>query len=91
MKRSLLIFLLAVIVISPAAASAAPVEINTSPALKPAVASDLDVSLRLIGGRGAVLIPGRDINLTFQTSSDAYVIIYNIDSEGYVHLLYPAD
>ena len=90
MKRSLLIFLLAVIVISPTAASAAPVEINTSPALKPAVASDLDVSLRLIGGRGAVLMPGRDINLTFQTSSDAYVIIYNIDSEGYVHLLYPA-
>ena len=91
MKRSLLIFLLAVIVLSPTAASAAPVEINTSPALKPAVASDIDVSLRLIGGRGAVLMPGRDINLTFQTSSDAYVIIYNIDSEGYVHLLYPAD
>jgi hypothetical protein len=53
--------------------------------------SDVDVSLRLIGGRGAVLMPGRDINLTFQTSSDAYVIIYNIDTEGYVHLLYPAD
>ena len=91
MKRSLLTFLLAVIVISPTVASAAPVEINNSPALKTTVVSDLDVSLRLIGGRGAVLMPGRDINLTFQTSSDAYVIIYNIDSEGYVHLLYPAD
>ncbi|MCK4548680.1 MAG: DUF4384 domain-containing protein, partial [Candidatus Krumholzibacteria bacterium] len=91
MKRSLLIFLLSVIVISPTAASAAPVEINNSPALKPVAAVDLDVSLRLIGGRGAVLMPGRDINLTFQTSSDAYVIIYNIDSEGYVHLLYPAN
>lgn len=91
MKRSLLLFLLAVIVILPAAALTAPVEINSSPALKPSVASDVDVSLRLIGGRGAVLMPGRDINLTFQTSSDAYVIIYNIDSEGYVHLLYPAD
>jgi hypothetical protein len=91
MKHSLLTFLLAAIFILPTAASAAPVEINSSPALKPAVVSDLDVSLRLIGGRGAVLMPGRDINLTFQTSSDAYVIIYNIDSEGYVHLLYPAD
>ena len=73
------------------AAPAAPVEINIPPALKPAVVSDIDVSVRLIGGRGAVLMPGRDINLTFQTSSDAYVIIYNIDSEGYVHLLFPAD
>ncbi len=91
MKRSLMIFLLTVVVISPTAASAAPVKINTSPALKPAVVSDLDISLRLIGGKGAVLMPGRDINMTFQTSSDAYVIIYNIDSEGYVHLLYPAD
>ncbi len=91
MNRSLLTFLLAVIVISSAAASAAPVEINNSPALKPVAAVDLDVSLRLIGGTGAVLMPGRDINLTFQTSSDAYVIIYNIDSEGYVHLLYPAN
>lgn len=90
MKHSLLTFLLAAIVISSAAASAAPVEINNSPALKPVPAADLDVSLRLIGGTGAVLMPGRDINLTFQTSSDAYVIIYNIDSEGYVHLLYPA-
>jgi hypothetical protein len=91
MKHSLLTFLLAAIVLSSAAASAAPVEINNSPALKPVPAADLDVSLRLIGGTGAVLMPGRDINLTFQTSSDAYVIIYNIDSEGYVHLLYPAD
>ncbi len=91
MKRSLLIFLFAAVVILPTAASTAPVEINNSPALKSVVASDVDVSLRLIGGRGAVLMPGRDINLTFQTSADAYVIIYNIDSEGYVHLLYPAD
>jgi hypothetical protein len=89
MNRSLLTFLLAVTVFSSAAATAAPVEINNSPALQPAAAVDLDVSLRLIGGTGAVLMPGRDINLTFQTSSDAYVIIYNIDSEGYVHLLYP--
>lgn len=91
MNRSLLTFLLAVTVFSSAAATAAPVEINNSPALQPAAAVDLDVSLRLIGGTGAVLMPGRDINLTFQTSSDAYVIIYNIDSEGYVHLLYPVD
>jgi hypothetical protein len=91
MKRSLLTFLLSVIVISCSTVSAAPVEINTSPALSTLPASDLDVSLRLIGGRGAVLMPGRDLNLTFQTSSDAYVIIYNIDSNGYVHLLFPAD
>jgi len=91
MRHLLSIFLLALTVMMLSAASAAPVEINSSPALKPAVVNDIDVSLRLIGGRGAVMMPGRDINLTFQTSSDAYVIIYNIDSEGYVHLLYPAD
>jgi hypothetical protein len=91
MKRSLPIFLLVLCLLSPAISRAAPVEINNSPALQTITGGDVDVSLRLIGGRGAVLMPGRDINLTFQTSDDAYVIIYNIDSEGYVHLLYPAD
>jgi hypothetical protein len=91
MKRSLLTFLLVLYALSPAVSRAAPVEINNAPALQTVVDSDVDVSLRLIGGRGAVLMPGRDINLTFQTNADAYVIIYNIDTEGYVHLLYPAD
>ncbi|MBN1886181.1 MAG: DUF4384 domain-containing protein [Candidatus Krumholzibacteriota bacterium] len=51
----------------------------------------LDLSVRLVGGKGAVLMPGRDVNITFQTSEDAFVFIYNIDTDGYVNLLYPAD
>ena len=91
MRHSLPTFLLALVILSSWAAPAAPVEINNAPALMPGAVSDIDVSVRLIGGKGAVLMPGREINLTFQTSADAYVIIYNIDSEGYVHLLYPSD
>lgn len=51
----------------------------------------LGLTVRLIGGEGAVLMPGRDVNITFQTDEDAFVLIYNIDSDGYVSLLYPAD
>jgi len=90
MKKTTMIFLLAAFVFPPAA-GAAPVDINRGTAIPALTASDIDVSLRLTGGEGSVLMPGRDINLTFQTSADAYVIIYNIDSNGYVHLLYPSD
>lgn len=91
MKRLLLLVLLAVFVTNPGDSVAWPVEITPTVPARQTVRSDLDLSIRLVGGTGAVLQPGRDVNLTFQTSSDAYVIIYSIDSDGYVNLLYPAD
>jgi hypothetical protein len=41
-------------------------------------------------GEGAVYYPGERIMVYFRASRDCYVTLYNIDAEGYVHLLYPA-
>jgi hypothetical protein len=39
---------------------------------------------------GIVLNPGDEIGFRLQSDEDAYVIVFNIDTEGYVNLLYPA-
>ncbi len=92
MKRKQLLFLLVVAILSFGGVNASPVEITRSSSTSYASArSDVDLSLRLIGGKGSVFMPGRDINLTFETSRDAYVVIYGIDSEGLVQLLFPMD
>jgi hypothetical protein len=41
-------------------------------------------------GEGAVYYPGERIRAYFRASRDCYVTIYNVDTQGYVHLLYPA-
>jgi len=93
MKRLLTLFLLAVLIVSLLSMNsfARAFELKKSRNVAAVTGDDLDVSVRLIGGKGAVLKPGHAINITFQTSRDAYVVLYNIDSEGYVHLLFPED
>jgi hypothetical protein len=39
---------------------------------------------------GTVLNPGDEIGFRLESDEDAYVIVFNIDTEGYVNLLYPA-
>jgi hypothetical protein len=41
-------------------------------------------------GDGAIYHPGERIRVYFRASADCYVTLYNVDTEGYVHLLYPA-
>jgi hypothetical protein len=41
-------------------------------------------------GEGAVYRPGERMRVYFRASADCYVTLYNIDTQGYVHLLYPA-
>jgi hypothetical protein len=41
-------------------------------------------------GDGAVYSPGERIRVYFRASADCYVTLYNVDTEGYVHVLYPA-
>ncbi len=68
------------------------VEIKKStPNLSASYGDGLAVSVRVTGGNGSVLKPGERVKLTFQTNRDAYVVLYNIDSEGFVNLLYPRD
>ncbi len=51
----------------------------------------LDVDVWVDKGEGATYYPGEKIKVYFQTSRDCYLVIYNIDTRGYVHLLYPYD
>ena len=52
---------------------------------------DFSVSVNLLGEKEGVYRPGKEIRLSFQTTKDAYVVVYNIDADGYVQLLYPED
>ena len=38
---------------------------------------------------GGVYRPGEGMRIFFRASADAYVLLYNIDTEGYIHLIYP--
>ncbi|OGC76082.1 MAG: hypothetical protein A2145_02775 [candidate division Zixibacteria bacterium RBG_16_40_9] len=52
---------------------------------------DLDIDVWADRGNGAIYHPGDDIRIYFRTNRDAFVVIYNVDTRGYVHLLYPYD
>jgi len=52
---------------------------------------DLEIEVWIDKGEGAVYHPGEKIRIFFQTSEDCYVLIYNIDTRGYVNILYPYD
>jgi hypothetical protein len=47
------------------------------------------VMLRANVPMGTVLNTGDPVSFQYQTNEDAAVLIFNIDSHGYVHLLYP--
>jgi hypothetical protein len=51
----------------------------------------LDIEVWVSKGEGATYYPGDDIKVYFRASRDCYVVLYNIDTRGYVHLLYPVD
>jgi len=51
----------------------------------------LDVEVWVDKGEGATYHPGEDIKIYFQASRDCYIVLYNIDTRGYVSLLYPLD
>jgi len=38
---------------------------------------------------GGVYQPGENMQVFFRSNADAYVLVYNIDTEGYIHLVYP--
>src|SRR5574341_2000615 len=49
----------------------------------------LNVKVWVDKGDNATYQPGEDIRVYFRTNRDAYVVVYNIDTRGNVHLLYP--
>ena len=60
-------------------------------ALTPAAAGarGLDVEVWTDRGDDAVYQPGDQLEVRVRASQDAYLMVYEIDSEGYVRLLYP--
>lgn len=92
MKRATFLFLLAALLIPLFTSQVFPIDLRKGKYVEPAVTTDeLSVSVNLLGEKGGVYGPGKDIAFSFTTTKDAYVVVYNIDSEGYVHLLWPDD
>ncbi len=55
----------------------------------PAGARPLTVDVRSDRGDQAVYQPGDPITIDVRATDDAYVLVYEIDAQGYVHVLYP--
>jgi hypothetical protein len=58
-------------------------------AVVPASAQSLTVKLWSDRGDGAVYQPGDPIDISVRTNRDANLIVYEIDAEGAVHVLFP--
>ncbi len=51
----------------------------------------LDVDVWVDKGQDASYYPGEDIRVFFRANQDAYVLLYNVDTQGRVSLLFPYD
>lgn len=59
------------------------------PAQSVARVRKLDVDVWINRDEGGVYRPGESMRVYFRTSADAYVLVFNIDTDGYIHLIYP--
>jgi len=50
---------------------------------------DLDIDVWIDKGEGSTYHPGEEIYIYFRASRDCYAVIYNLDTRGYVNILYP--
>jgi hypothetical protein len=93
MKRTAFLFLLAALMLPIFVSSntgAVDFKKDKSKSVLPGP-GDFSVSVNLLGENEGVYGAGKEIRLSFQTTKDAYVVVYNIDADGYVRLLYPED
>ena len=58
-------------------------------AISPASARHLDVEVWTDRGNDAIYEPGDAMRVKVRTTDDAYLLVYELDSEGHVNLLYP--
>ncbi|MBD3169428.1 MAG: DUF4384 domain-containing protein [candidate division Zixibacteria bacterium] len=52
---------------------------------------DLEVDVWTNKEDGATFYRGEDLVVYFRTNADCYVLVYEIDTDGNIHVLYPAD
>jgi hypothetical protein len=50
---------------------------------------DLKIDVWLDRGDGSVYTQGDPVTVYFKASADCFVTVYNIDTDGYVHILFP--
>jgi hypothetical protein len=92
MKRTTFLFLLAVLTFPIFASKTGAVDFKKEKSISEMPGpGDFSVSIDMLGEKEGVYRPGKEIRLSFQTTKDAYVVVYNIDADGYVQLLYPED
>jgi hypothetical protein len=92
MKRISFLFLLAALMVPLFAAKTGAVDLKKDRTISDMPGpGDFSVTVGLLGEQEGVYRPGKEIRISFQTTKDAYVVVYNIDSDGYVQLLYPED
>jgi hypothetical protein len=92
MKRIAFLFLLAILLIPLFTSRISPIDLKSGsyPAITPDP-NEFAVNINLLGEKGELYRSGEEIRLSFQTTKDAYVIVYDLDAEGNVQLLYPED
>lgn len=61
-------------------------KIIVTPDLPPA---SFDISISIDKGNGGTYQPGETMNLTFRTNKDAYVVLYDIQPNGAVNIIFP--
>ena len=83
MKKLLLLFILTAVSASWLTTAAAFEEVGNRPSRQ------AHVEVWLNKHNGSVYHPGQIVRAYFQSDSDCYVAVYNIDAEGFVHVLYP--
>ncbi len=87
--RTVLIAALGVLVMAPALL--ADVEIGAQLRITPRPRQDdLEVYVWPDRGMDAVYYPGENINVNVEVTRDAFLILYNIDTRGRLHILFPA-
>jgi hypothetical protein len=68
-----------------------PVAANSITQYKTSNSASEGLSLTLDDPIGSIYQEGEEVGFTIRTDRDAYVVVFNIDTEGFVHLLYPQD
>jgi len=66
-----------------------PDEVEHVPTQRVIRPGKLDVDVWINKDEGGVYRPGESMRVYFRSSGDGYVLVFNVDTEGYIHLIYP--
>jgi hypothetical protein len=64
-------------------------DVEHAPAQRIARRGRLDVDVWINKDEGGVYRPGESMRVYFRSTGDGYVLVFNVDTEGYIHLIYP--